>query len=57
VARPFYVLCHSFTKHVVDDVGLESVVRLLVENDTAAFERRSGRTESDLRNDWLARFA
>jgi hypothetical protein len=57
VARPFYVLSHSFTKHLVDNVGLDTVIRLLTEDDARAFERATGRTEAEWKEDWLRALA
>ena len=58
VARPFYVLSHSFTKHLVDTLGLDRVVRLLTASDAAgSFERETGRSESQWKDDWLAAIA
>ena len=54
VARPFYVLSHSFTKYLVDRLGLAAVVRLATEADPEqALERTSGRRMADWRDDWL----
>jgi hypothetical protein len=58
VARPFYVLSHSLTKHLVDSVGLDRVVPLLTERDaSSAFERQTGRSERQWKDDWLAAIA
>ena len=55
VARPFYVLAHSFTKYLVERQGLAAVVRLATEADPEqALERTSGRRMADWRGDWLA---
>lgn len=55
VARPFYVLSHSLTKHLVDSVGLERVVRLVTDGDASAvFERETGQSESRWKDEWLA---
>ncbi len=54
VARPFYVLAHSFTKYLVERLGLAVVVRLATEADPEqALERLSGRGMTDWRGDWL----
>jgi hypothetical protein len=57
VARPFYVLAHSFTKHLVEEVGLERVVRLLADGDGATLEHRTGRSASEWRREWLETLA
>lgn len=55
VARPFYVLSHSFTKYLVDHSGLSPVVGLLVGGgDDAAFMRLTEKPESQWKNEWLA---
>ena len=54
VARPFYVLSHSLTKHVVEAAGLAAVVRALVSGDPGALEAQTGRSETAWRQGWLA---
>jgi hypothetical protein len=55
VARPFYVLAQSFTKHLVDRLGLSAVVGLDAGDDPEGdLERRSGRSAVLWRADWLA---
>jgi hypothetical protein len=55
VARPFYVLSHSFTKHLVDSVGIGPIVRLATEGGApSAFERQTGRSEREWKEAWLA---
>lgn len=54
VARPFYVLSHSLTKHLVDRAGLEAVVRILCSGRGDAFAALSGRSAEDWRREWLA---
>jgi len=54
VARPFYVLSHSFTKHLVEKLGLPAVVGLVRERDPeGGLLRLSGRTALDWRAEWL----
>jgi hypothetical protein len=53
VARPFYVLAQSLTKHVVDSATLASVVRALVGGAEDDLVRATGRTDEDWRRDWL----
>jgi hypothetical protein len=54
VARPFYVLAHSFTKYLVERLSLAAVVRLATEADPEqALERLSGRGMADWRGEWL----
>ena len=53
VARPFYVLAHSLTKHVVEGAGLTAVVRALVASDLGAFAVETGRSEDAWRASWL----
>ncbi len=54
VARPFYVLAHSFTKYLVERLGLAAVVRLATDADPEqALERLSGRGMADWRGEWL----
>jgi hypothetical protein len=58
VARPFYVLSHSFTKYLVDAVGLATVLRLLDASDAdAALEAETGRTLEVWRDRWLRSLA
>ena len=57
VARPFYVLSHSLTKHVVEGAGLTAVVRALVASDSQAFARETGRSQEAWRASWLAALA
>lgn len=54
VARPFYVLSQSLTKHLVESVGLEAVVRILVSGRDDAFQVATKRSDEDWRRDWLA---
>ena len=54
VARPYYVLCHSLTKHVVETAGLAPVVRALVASDPGAFAAQTERSEAAWRESWLA---
>jgi hypothetical protein len=54
VARPFYVLSHSFTKYLVDKLGLAAVARFASRPDPESELRRvSGRPVSEWRADWL----
>jgi hypothetical protein len=54
VAAPFYVLSQSFTKFLVERVGLAQVLGLLSSSDPATELRRgSGRTPEDWKADWL----
>jgi hypothetical protein len=55
VARPFYVLSQSLTKHLVESVGLEAVVRILVSGRDDAFQSATRRSDEDWRREWLAR--
>lgn len=55
VARPFYVLSQSLTKHLVESVGLEAVVRILVSGRDDAFQSATRRSDADWRREWLAR--
>jgi hypothetical protein len=55
VARPFYVLSHSFTKYLVDHAGLTPMVGLLVDGeDDAAFLRLTEKSETEWKSEWLA---
>ncbi len=55
VARPFYVLAHSFTKYLVERLGLAAVLRLATQADPEpALERLSGRGASAWRAEWLS---
>jgi hypothetical protein len=55
VARPFYVLSHSFTKHLVEELGLEAVLGLAGSRDPEeALLRLSGRSPEQWRTAWLA---
>jgi hypothetical protein len=53
VARPFYVLAQSLTKHVVDSATLASVVSALVGGAEDDLVRATGRTDEEWRRDWL----
>jgi len=53
VARPFYVLSQSLTKHVVDRAGLTAVVEALVAGEDEGLLRATGRTEADWKREWL----
>ena len=57
VARPFYVLSHSLTKHVVEAAGLGVVVRVLVSSDPRALAELSGRTDEAWKAAWLESLA
>jgi hypothetical protein len=54
VARPFYVLSHSLTKHIVEAVGLEAVVEALVSGRGDALVGATRRSGEDWKRDWLA---
>ena len=54
VARPFYVLSQSLTKHLVDRAGLEAVVKALVSGRNDALEAATRRSDEDWRREWLA---
>lgn len=55
IARPFYVLSHSFTKYLVDHAGLSPVVGLVVEGGARAdFMRLTDKTEAEWKSEWLA---
>lgn len=53
VARPFYVLSQSLTKHVVDAAGLAAVVRALVSGREDGLLQATGRTDEDWKREWL----
>ena len=54
VARPFYVLSHSFTKYLVERIGLPAVVRLAGGPDPEATLRQvTGREAAAWRAEWL----
>jgi hypothetical protein len=53
VARPFYVLSQSLTKHVVDAAGLPAVVQALVVEGEDGLLRTTGRTDEDWKREWL----
>ena len=59
VAPPFYVLSHSFIKHLVDHAGLAAIVRLYEEHfaGTRSIEedvkRATGRDLAEWRREWL----
>jgi hypothetical protein len=54
VARPFYVLSQSLTKHLVETAGLEAVVKALVSGRNDALAAATKRSDEDWRRDWLA---
>ena len=55
VARPFYVLAHSFTKYLVERLGLSIVVGLAGgRNPEEALARLTGRDAAAWRADWLS---
>jgi hypothetical protein len=54
VARPFYVLAHSFTKYLVEHLGLAAVVELAGGSDPeGALARLTGRDAGAWRAEWL----
>jgi hypothetical protein len=58
VARPFYVLSHSFTKYLVDDAGLATVLRLLDARDPGkVLAEETGRPLEAWRDRWLRALA
>ena len=55
VARPFYVLAHSFTKYLVERLGLAAVVGLAGGRDPEdALARLTGRDAGAWRTEWLS---
>jgi hypothetical protein len=55
VARPFYVLSHSFTKYLVDHLGLKAIVDLCRDPEPeAALRRLTGREALAWRAEWLS---
>ncbi len=55
VAAPFYVLSHSFVKHLVERAGLPAVKALLLVDDVpAAIARATTRSLEQWKADWLA---
>ena len=55
VAAPFYVLSHSFVKHLVERAGLPAVKSLLLVDDVpAALARTTARSLAQWKEDWLA---
>jgi hypothetical protein len=55
VARPFYVLSHSFTKYLVDTLGLPAIVDLArAEEPETALRRLTGRDTAAWRAEWLS---
>lgn len=54
VAAPFYVLSQSFSKFLVDKLGLARVITLVSSREPeAALARLSGRTVEDLKAEWV----
>jgi hypothetical protein len=54
VAAPFYVLSHSFVKHLVERAGLPAVKALLLVDDVpAALARTTTRSVAQWKADWL----
>jgi len=53
VARPFYVLSQSLTKHVVTSVGLGPVVGAASSGDPEALRKLTGRSGEAWKQDWL----
>jgi RNA polymerase sigma factor (TIGR02999 family) len=55
VAAPFYVLSHSFTRFLVERLGLAAVVAAVSSRDPdGELARRSGRDTAALKREWLA---
>jgi hypothetical protein len=55
VAAPFYVLSHSFVKHLVEHAGLGTVKALLAADDVgAALARATSRSVTQWKAEWLA---
>jgi hypothetical protein len=55
VARPFYVLAHSFTKYLIDRLGLPAVVTLAGGADPeSALQKLTGRDAGSWRSEWLS---
>jgi hypothetical protein len=55
VARPFYVLAHSFTKYLVEKLGLPAVVSLAAgSNPETTLAGQSGRSVEAWRAEWLS---
>ena len=55
MARPFYVLAQSFTKYLVDRLGLVAVVSLTRGRDPEdALARLTGRDAGTWRAEWLS---
>lgn len=63
VARPFYVLSQSFTKYLVDTIGLDAFMKSILPKMlyASAFEaevlRLSGKTLGTLRMEWLTKIS
>jgi hypothetical protein len=53
VARPFYVLSQSLTKHVVEGAGLTNVVRSLVGGERDGLLVPTGKSDADWKAEWL----
>lgn len=54
VARPFYVLSHSFSKFLVERAGLDRLIGLFDDGDPIeAFARATGREAESWRRAWL----
>jgi hypothetical protein len=55
VAAPFYVLSHSFVKHLVENAGVNAVKDLLRADDVpAALARATSRSVAQWKADWLS---
>lgn len=55
VAAPYYVLSHSFIKHLVEKTGLKQVLALhRPEDAVAALEETTGKSGELWRSEWLA---
>lgn len=53
VARPFYVLSQSLTKHLVSSTGLGPVMESLLAPDKDGILRATGRSDAQWKKDWL----
>jgi len=54
VARPFYVLSHSFTKYIAESASLGKLVKVVMaEDDAAAMIAVTGRSDAQWKREWL----
>lgn len=53
ILNTYYILCHSFTKYLVDEYGIENYMEVYTATSEAKYEEVYGKDLEQLRSEWI----